>query len=364
MSITISVPANSGAMLTAGALSGTTLTLTPQQLALLQLTPPAGFEGTLTLQVSATEQANDGSTFSTAPQLLLVTVNAAAQAPVLSINAPTISGNEHAAIDLSGAFTVAASDGEPTDAAHDPISVTIAGVPAPATLDHGSLVSAHSDGTTVWTVDSSDLGSLYILAGQSRGAFTLSVTATQSEPEDGSTATSDPQQLALDIAAMPAVPNLTLNGANATQGGAGLGLAGTISVSSADAPLYVYSHFVDPNAANINSNGITGLNNAGQVVGNYQDAGGISHGFIYNGGSSYTEINNPAAVNGTFAQGINDAGLLRRRQFQSHRQLQLHPARIRLRSCNRDVYDDRGSERRQRHLCRCHQQCRPGVRPL
>ena len=99
-----------------------------------------------------------------------------------------------------------------------------------------------------------------------------------------------------------------MNVANATQGGAGLNLAGTISVSSADAPLYFYSDFADPNAASINSNGVSGLNNFGQVVGTYQDASGLAHGFVYNGGNNYTEIDDSAGVHGTFAQGINDAG--------------------------------------------------------
>ena len=307
-SITISVPANSGAILTAGALSGTTLMLTPEQLALLQVTPPPEFEGTLTLEVSAAEQMSDGSIVTTAPQPLPVTVNAVAEPPILTLNASSVSGDEHATIDLSSLITVTASDGEPTDPAHDPISVTIAGVPALASLDHGTIVSDERNGSTVWSVDSSDLGSLHLLAGQSRGTFTLSVTATQTEPEDSSTATSTAQQLSLNIAGVPAVPNLIVNVANATQGGAGLNLAGTISVSSGDAPLYFYSDFADPNAASINSNGVSGLNNFGQVVGTYQDAGGLAHGFVYNGGNNYTEIDDSAGVHGTFAQGIDDAG--------------------------------------------------------
>jgi probable HAF family extracellular repeat protein/VCBS repeat-containing protein len=59
-----------------------------------------------------------------------------------------------------------------------------------------------------------------------------------------------------------------------------------------------------------------GINNAGQIVGYYQNAGGgglVNHGFVYSGGI-YTAIDDPSAGSalispaGTAALGINDAG--------------------------------------------------------
>jgi autotransporter passenger strand-loop-strand repeat protein/probable HAF family extracellular repeat protein len=47
-------------------------------------------------------------------------------------------------------------------------------------------------------------------------------------------------------------------------------------------------------------------NNLGQIVGYYSDAAGVSHGFYFDG-SSYTPLDFPFAV-ATFAQGINDVG--------------------------------------------------------
>jgi len=49
------------------------------------------------------------------------------------------------------------------------------------------------------------------------------------------------------------------------------------------------------------------INNSGQVVGYYVDASGEEHGFLYNGGS-YTALDDPLGVKGTVAEGINDSG--------------------------------------------------------
>jgi probable HAF family extracellular repeat protein len=48
-----------------------------------------------------------------------------------------------------------------------------------------------------------------------------------------------------------------------------------------------------------------GINDAGQIVGDFTDSVGISHGFLYNGG--YIPIDMPGAF-ATYAYGINDAG--------------------------------------------------------
>ena len=49
-----------------------------------------------------------------------------------------------------------------------------------------------------------------------------------------------------------------------------------------------------------------GINDAGQIVGNYSASVGSNFGFLYSGGS-YTSLSVPGAIN-TFADGINDAG--------------------------------------------------------
>jgi len=52
---------------------------------------------------------------------------------------------------------------------------------------------------------------------------------------------------------------------------------------------------------------VTGVNNVGQVIGYYYDSTGSEHGFLYSNGQ-YTTIDDPLAVHGTYPVGINDAG--------------------------------------------------------
>src|SRR5436190_8564168 len=52
-----------------------------------------------------------------------------------------------------------------------------------------------------------------------------------------------------------------------------------------------------------------GINDAGQIVGEFRDASNRAHGFLLSGGSFIT-IDDPAATgpgSGTFGRGINDA---------------------------------------------------------
>src|SRR5579862_3485496 len=48
------------------------------------------------------------------------------------------------------------------------------------------------------------------------------------------------------------------------------------------------------------------VNSAGEVVGTFA-VGHLANGFLYNG-STFSPFNDPAGTNGTFANGINDAG--------------------------------------------------------
>src|SRR5919204_3508802 len=72
-------------------------------------------------------------------------------------------------------------------------------------------------------------------------------------------------------------------------------------------PIFAYTTLDDPAA--VNGTFATGVNAAGQVVGSYNDAGNTAHGFIYAGGG-YANFNDPDAGNGgdTLADGINNLG--------------------------------------------------------
>jgi probable HAF family extracellular repeat protein len=74
-------------------------------------------------------------------------------------------------------------------------------------------------------------------------------------------------------------------------------------VSPALAGPYVF-HTIDVPGASLTL--ASGINNPGQIVGSYLDAGGVEHGFLRSGGS-FTTIDAPGAVFNQ-AVGINDAG--------------------------------------------------------
>jgi probable HAF family extracellular repeat protein len=66
-----------------------------------------------------------------------------------------------------------------------------------------------------------------------------------------------------------------------------------------------YTTLDDPNA--VNGTFALGINASGQIVGEYVDASSALHGFLLSGGQ-YTTLDDPNAVNGTFALGINASG--------------------------------------------------------
>src|SRR6266849_2362906 len=69
-------------------------------------------------------------------------------------------------------------------------------------------------------------------------------------------------------------------------------------------PVYTFTTLDDPLAI---SEAVFGINDAGQVVGVYDDANRHGHGFLYSGGT-FTTLDDPLGTGGTSARGINDAG--------------------------------------------------------
>jgi probable HAF family extracellular repeat protein len=71
-------------------------------------------------------------------------------------------------------------------------------------------------------------------------------------------------------------------------------------------PVNVYTSFDNPLNTSGDGTLASGINDTGQIVGTYADAGGV-HGFLLSGGS-YSTLDAPLAQQYTAAQGINGAG--------------------------------------------------------
>jgi hypothetical protein len=198
LSITIvGVPA--GATLNHGALNADgSWTLGAGQLAGLTITTMPGNPSSFDLTVTATSHIGQ----STASASAIVNVD-------LSPNAPTVTlapaeGNENTAIPLS------LNVGVPGAASGDTLAITIAGVPAGATLNHGT---ANADGT--WTLTSADLNGLTVTPPRdNHDAFNLTVTAT-AQNVDHSVATT--QSLAVTVDPMAQTPVLVAHNAAGTE---------------------------------------------------------------------------------------------------------------------------------------------------
>ena len=71
-------------------------------------------------------------------------------------------------------------------------------------------------------------------------------------------------------------------------------------------PVYMYTSLDDPFA--LSGTQALGINATGQIVGSYLNAGG-NHGFLYSSGT-YTILDDPLANQGTVASGVNAAGMI------------------------------------------------------
>ena len=208
-SITISgVP--TGALLSAGSDNGDgTWTLSGDDLAdlgNLTITPPEDSDADFALTVTATDDLQ----LSEASASFNVTVEAVADAPTLDL--ADAAGNEDGAIALDIGAALTDTDGSET------LSVTVAGVPAGATLSAGT-----DNGDGSWTLNPDQLDGLTITpADDSDEDFTLTVEATAT---DGTSTSTTAGSIAVTVEAVADAPTLTvsLGEGQVLPGGSGTG---------------------------------------------------------------------------------------------------------------------------------------------
>ncbi|MEQ9555125.1 MAG: hypothetical protein RIG67_05100, partial [Rhodospirillales bacterium] len=150
-------------------------TLTPDQLAGLQLTPPADFSGEIALEVVAT--STDGTDTATTSGTLNVSVTAVADAPTLELTDATGSEDQTIALNIDAALT---DSGEA-------LSVSISNIPdgAVLTLVDGTVVPV-TDGAATLIPD--QLAGLNLTPpADFSGKIALDVTATSTDGTDSAT---------------------------------------------------------------------------------------------------------------------------------------------------------------------------------
>ena len=194
LSVTISdIP--DGALLSAGNVNEDgSVTLTPDQLSGLTITPVADSSDDFTLAITATTQ--EQSTGDTASVTASLDVNVAPVADTPTLATAAASGDEDTAIALDIGAALTDTDGSET------LEVTITGIPDGATLSAGTL---NLDGSVTLTPDQLD-GLTILSPADSDADFTLSVTATST---DGTDTASTTASLAVTVAAVADTPTLT-----------------------------------------------------------------------------------------------------------------------------------------------------------
>ncbi|WP_420416827.1 hypothetical protein [Pacificispira sp.] len=200
LSITITgIP--EGATLSAGTVNDDgSVTLTPDQLDGLTITPAANSADDFTLTVTAT--STDGTDTATQTAELPVTVTGVADDATLATSAA--SGDEDSAIaldiDVSGVN------------AGDTASVTISGIPAGAELSAGTV---NEDGSVTLSVDQLE-GLTITPPANSDADFTLTVAVTTTDADSGDTATVT-ETLAVTVDAVADTPSLTVDAASGSE---------------------------------------------------------------------------------------------------------------------------------------------------
>jgi large repetitive protein len=189
LSFTVSgVP--TGASLSAGTdQGGGVWTLTPAQTAGLTITPPADSDVDFALTVTATSTESSGGATADTTDALNVTVIADADAP--SINATDATGLEDQAVALS--LSAALSDIDGSESLSD---ITISGVPTGVSLSAGT-----DQGGGVYVLTAAQTSGLTAqMAANESGVFSLTLSATSTEAENGDTATTTGT---LDVTILP-----------------------------------------------------------------------------------------------------------------------------------------------------------------
>jgi Ca2+-binding RTX toxin-like protein len=197
LSIKISgVPA--GAILSAGTDNGDgSWTLTPAQLQGLTITPPPNSDDDFVLTVTATSTEANGADTESVSADLPVTVNAVADAPNVGVG--PAAGAEDTAIPLDVSASLNDFDGS------ESLSITFSNVPNGAVLSAGTL---NADGT--WTLTPAQLQGLTITPPpNSDGDFTVSITATTTEGENGDSFALT-AQITVSVAAVADIPTLSV----------------------------------------------------------------------------------------------------------------------------------------------------------
>jgi hypothetical protein len=186
-----------GAHLSAGTDNGDgSWTLSPSELAGLKITPPAYWSGTMALTlVALSREISNGSTETTRVPFK-VEVEAFADAP--QIIAHDVKGLEDTPIALDLSAALKDQDGS------ELLSVTILGVPAEASLSHGTR---QADGS--WSVSPSDLSSLKLTPQKDfSGSLNLRIEATSKE-SNGDTETST-AHFRVQVGAVADTPDVTV----------------------------------------------------------------------------------------------------------------------------------------------------------
>ncbi|EIM29743.1 DUF4429 domain-containing protein [Microvirga lotononidis] len=172
-------------------------TLTPSQLSGLTVTPPADWSGTMNLTVQAHAREISNGSVATTQTTFQVSVEAVADAPVISARDASGLEDQPIALSLSAALT----DRD----ASEVLSVVILGMPAGASLTYGTR---QSDGS--WIVAPADLPHLAVIPPENfSGTFGLTMRATSREP-NGDTATTE-ASFRVQVEAVADAPNVTVH---------------------------------------------------------------------------------------------------------------------------------------------------------
>ena len=224
------------------------ITLKPEQLTGLQITPPPDSDKDFTLKVTATARDGEATAVPVSTDLV-VTVIAVADAPTAKVQPVTYkldagqndkiigtaandtlsggagndtisggTGNDLIYGDGTGIFTTSLTIGSSLsdkDGSESILHYVISDVPKGAMLSAGSSVAGPND-TTIWTLTPNQLANLKLTAaeGTSGSSISLTVTTVSVEQENGNTAPSAPQTLSISFTG-------TLKGNDSLDGGEG-----------------------------------------------------------------------------------------------------------------------------------------------